>query len=395
MRRAVALTAVALTAVACTSARPDGGAGPSGSHSGSSGAGSAVQAKFFSQAAMDREMAQRKLTPTGDPNSPWLQAITPQYVDTAKYTKKPPWHVCFSNAGVGNPWRITGLTTMRAEAKQHPEIKDFTVVDAESKDDKQISDLSDLQSKNCDAIIVSPNTTAALTPAVERLCKTGVPVIVFDRGVTTQCPVTYVHPIGGYAFGAASAEFIASHVPHGGKVLALRILPGVDQLETRWGAAKSVFAKAGVRVVGAEFTDGDPAKTKTIVGDYIQRFGNLDGVWMDAGATTVAAVEAFQDTGKKVPPIDGEDQQDWLQLWQRNHFTGFSSVYPVYQWRTAVIAAADILSGRKVPREWVLPQPTITDANLAQWITPNMPPLFYSSCGCQHLPGFPRGWGGQ
>jgi ribose transport system substrate-binding protein len=396
-RRAVALFTVALTALgtsaACTSTRPDGG--PSASASHSSGGGSAVQAKFFSQADMDRQMAQRKIRPSGDPETPWLQAISPQYVDTSKYKKKAPWHLCFSNAGVGNPWRVTGYTTMKAEVKLHPEIKDFTVVDAESKDDKQISDLSDLQSKNCDAVIVSPNTTAALTPAIERLCKTGVPVVVFDRGVTTQCPVTYVHPIGGYAFGAASAEFIASKLPHGGKVLALRILPGVDVLETRWGAAKSIFDKAGVKVVGAEFTDGDPAKTKTIVGDYIQRFGNLDGVWMDAGATTVAAVEAFQDAGKKVPPIDGEDQQDWLQLWQKNHYTAFSSVYPVYQWRTAVIAATDILSGKKVPREWVLPQPVITQNDLPQWITPNMPPLFYSSCGCQKMPGFPQVWGGK
>src|SRR6266511_5563076 len=75
--------------------------------------------------------------------------------------------VCFSNAGTGNPWRVTGLTTIKAEAKLHPEIGELTIVDAASKDDKQISDLADLQTKKCDALIVSPNTTTALTPAVE------------------------------------------------------------------------------------------------------------------------------------------------------------------------------------------------------------------------------------
>ena len=40
---------------------------------------------------------------------------------------------------------------------------------------------------------------------------------------------------------------------------------------------------------------GDAAKTKTIVNDYLQREGQIDGVWMDAGATSVmgGAVSGF------------------------------------------------------------------------------------------------------
>ena len=317
-------------------------------------------------------------------------------MDTSKYAKPAGnWRICFSNAGVGNPWRVTGMTTMRAEAKLHPQIASFTVADAGSKDDKQIADMSDLLAKGCDALIVSPNTTAALTPAVEQACRSGIPVVVFDRGVNTTCPVTFVHAVGGYAFGASAAQFITSHVKKGAKVLALRILPGVDVLENRWAGAKVVFDDAKVNVVGAEFTNGDPAKTKSIVSDYLQRFGHLDGVWMDAGATTVAAAEAFEDAGQPVPPIDGEDEQDFLELWQKKGLTAIAPTYPVYMWRTALIAATDILSGQQVPSEWVLPQPVITADNLSQYIRPGMPPLFYATCGCQQLPGFPRDWGGK
>ena len=52
------------------------------------------------------------------------------------------------------------------------DIKSFTVADAQGKDDKQISDIDAfVSSGNCDLLIVSPNTTAALTPAVEAACK--------------------------------------------------------------------------------------------------------------------------------------------------------------------------------------------------------------------------------
>jgi ribose transport system substrate-binding protein len=87
-----------------------------------------------------------------------------------------------------------------------------------------------------------------------------------------------------------------------------------------------------------------------------------------------------------------EDQQDFLELWQRQNLTAISPTYPVYMWRTAVIAATNILAGRRVPKDWVLPQPVITSANLAQYLTPGMPPAFYPTCGCQKMPGFPQNW---
>jgi ribose transport system substrate-binding protein len=352
-------------------------------------------AEFFNQEEMDLQLAQRSATPEGPADRPWEQMIEPKMRDTAdfKSDKSSGWNVCFSNAGNNNPWRQNGLKTMEAAAKANKDIAKFTVVDAEGNDDKQISDLESLTSGGkCDALIVAPNTTATLTPAVEKACESDVPVIVFDRGVTTDCPVTFIHPIGGYAFGADAAEFLKEKVKPDGKILALRILPGVDVLETRWSGAKKIFDEAGLNVVGVEFTDGDPAKTKTIVSDYIQREGSLDGVWMDAGATSVAAIEAFEDAGQEVPPITGEDQNDFLTKWKEDSLTAVAPTYSNFQWRTAVDAAAKVLKGEEVPNPWVLPQPKITEENLDQYVKPDMPPLYYALCGCEDLPNFPKGW---
>lgn len=351
--------------------------------------------EFFNQEDMDRQLAQRSVTPEGDASTPWLQMIEPEMIDTADYKsdKSSGWNVCFSNAANDNPWRQNGFKTMSAQAKDIKEIAKFTAVDAEAKDDKQISDIEAMTSGGkCDIIIIAPNTTATLTPAVEAACESDIPVIVFDRGVTTDCPVTFIHPIGGYAFGADAAEFLRDNVESGGKVLALRILPGVDVLETRWSGAKTIFDEAGINVVGVEFTDGDPAKTKSIVSDYLQREGSLDGVWMDAGATAVAAVEAFEDAGQDVPPITGEDQNDFLMKWKDDGLTAVAPTYSNFQWRTAILAAVKILKGEEVPKEWVLPQPKITQETLDQYVKPDMGPLYYALCGCEDLPGWPDKW---
>ncbi|EIE98278.1 substrate-binding domain-containing protein [Saccharomonospora glauca] len=377
----------ALAMAGCTSELPaENGAGEASSSA------SSRSNEFFDRAEYERQLALRDATPEGPEDKPWEQALEPEMVDTSSYAKDGPYHLCFSNASVDNPWRQVGWKTMQAEVDLHDEIEDFTVLDAEAKDDKQISDISSLTSQGCDALIVSPNTTSTLTPAVEQACDSGVPVIVFDRGVNTECPVTFIHPIGGYAFGASAAEFLADEVGEGGKVLALRVLPGVDVLEHRWAAAERIFADRGVQVVGVEFTENDTAGAKSIVSDYLQREGQIDGIWMDDGTAAVAVLEAFEDQGMEPPAISGEDQQQFLEKWKREGLTAQAPTYPTYQWRTPVIAALKILNGEEVPKEWILPQPVVTEETLDQYLIDGMPPLHYALCGCQEMPDFPKRW---
>ena len=136
------------------------------------------------------EMAKQKaeLTATADnPNDPlYLQHIGATMADTSRYMKPGPWTICFSNAAVDNPWRVVGFKNMQAQvAVDKAKIKDFIVTDAGGSDDKQIADINDmLTGGKCDILLIAPNTTAALTPAVEKACAV-LPVIVFDRGVTT------------------------------------------------------------------------------------------------------------------------------------------------------------------------------------------------------------------
>src|SRR5919199_5141172 len=214
--------AVALALTSCTTDTPTEQA-PSGAQEQEQTA----DGEWFVRADYDKELAQRDKTPEGPDDQPWLQAIEPEMVDTAQY-KQDGKNLCFSNASVSNPWRVTGWITMQQQVnvpKQAGEIADFRVSDAGDDDNKQISDIQAfVDSKECDAIIISPSTTATLTPAVETACQSGVPVIVFDRGVNTDCMVTFIHPIGGYAYGADAAEFLKEKVKPGGKILALRIL---------------------------------------------------------------------------------------------------------------------------------------------------------------------------
>ena len=357
-----------------------------------------VAPQFYNDADFDESLQLMSAEPI-NPDAPvYLQYLIENEIDTSEFKKDGPYNICFSNAGVNNPWRVVGYTTMREQVEElraEGLIKNFIHVDAQGQDAKQIADIEDLIATEgkCDLLIVSPNTSEALTPAVEKACAAGLPVVVFDRGVLTDCPTSFVKTIGGYAFGISGAQFIVDNLPDGGNVLAFRILPGVDVLEQRWGAAKRIFEEAeNINVVGVEYDDYDTVKTNTLTRDYIDRFGHIDAIWMDAGGVAVASLEAYQDLGMDFPIMVGEDQNDYLKFWKENNVTAIAPTFPTFQWRSAVLISVMILQGEPVQKRWVLPQPDVTQENLDQYYNADMPPLHYALCGAEDMTNWPDAW---
>ncbi|MFA3916569.1 hypothetical protein [Ruegeria hyattellae] len=139
----------------------------------------------------------------------------------------------------------------------------------------------------------------------------------------------------------------------------LRILHGVDVLETRYSAAKRILEEAGLNILGA-------------------------------------AIEAFEDWGPDVPIVTGEDQHDFLQKWQEIGMSTIATPYPTNQWRTPILAALKALDSEAIPgSEWNLPQPATANDNLADFLNPAIPPLHYAACGCERMPGYPERWRGK
>jgi ribose transport system substrate-binding protein len=365
-----------------------------------------VAAQFYNDADFAKSKELMKASPL-NPNDPiYLQYLEDSSTDISKYPqyasfagKTPPYNICFSNAGVNNPWRVTGYVTMREQVEMlrtQGLVKNFYHLDAQGDDAKQIADIQDIINTpgKCDILIVASNTSEALTPIVEKACAV-MPVVQFDRFAQTDCPVVSERPIGGYAFGISGAQKIVDDLgPAGGNVLAFRILPGVDVLEQRWGAARKIFEEnPQINVIGVEFVAYDSFKANTVVSDYLAKFGKIDAVWMDAGGTAVTILEAFKDNGASYPKVMiGEDQQDFLEYWNANKINGLAPTFPTFQWRTAVLAAVMFLKGETVQHNWILPQPDVTAANLAKFVGTGMPPLYYVMSSAEDMTNWPDAW---
>lgn len=352
--------------------------------------------EWFDQELFDTQMAQREVVPEGPEGEPYLQHIDAEMVDTSQYASTGPKKACFANASISNPWRQTGWITMNQQLKVLQDsgvISEMETRDAKDNDNTQIADIDYfIDEGNCDAFVISPNSTAALTQAVERACETGKPVVVFDRGVETDCATTFIHPIGGFAWGIDTATFLTDRLQSGDKVVALRILPGVDVLEHRWAAAEKIFEEKGIEAKDY-FTGADPTEIKKIISDELAT-GDVQGVWMDAGDGAVAALEAFEDAGKDLPVMTGEDEMSFLTKWKETGIDAMAPVYSNFQWRTPLLALEKIFKGEQIPAEWILPQEPILADELDDWLQRNegMPGGHYAKFGGEDLPGYPEVW---
>ena len=385
---AVAIGAIALlTLTACTT---DPTVTPGG------GGDNPDEVVWFDQALFDKQAAELEATPEGPDGQPYLQYINAEMVDTTSFKADGAKKVCFANASISNPWRQTGWITMNEQLKELQKsgvISEMETRDAQDSDDTQIADIDYfIEEGNCDAFIISPNSTAAMTPAVERACETGKPVVVFDRGVQTDCATTFIHPVGGFGWGIESANFLVDNLKEGDKVVGLRILAGVDVLEQRWAAAEKIFEENGIEAVDY-FTGADPSEIKKIISDELAK-GDVKGVWMDAGDGAVAAIEAFEDAGVDYPVMTGEDELSFLRKWEETGLTGLGTVYSNFQWRTPLLAVAKIFAGEEIPKEWVLPQKSIQLDELDAALAANegMPDGHYARFGGEDLPGYPTVW---
>jgi ribose transport system substrate-binding protein len=153
--------------------------------------------------------------------------------DTAKFKKAPPYVIGFSNAGLGDSWRVVGLHSLQKAAHDRADVvKKLLITDAGHDDAKQVADIQDLVSRGVDLLIVSANTSQALDPAVTQATERGIPVVMVDRRVDSDNFVTFV-TASDAMMGRLFAQWIVEKLNGKGNVLILGGQAGSSPNENR------------------------------------------------------------------------------------------------------------------------------------------------------------------
>lgn len=138
--------------------------------------------------------------------------------------RKQPIRIAFSQCVGSDAWRQTMLEEMRRELSFYPAIE-FIYRDADNSNQRQIEHLNELRNMHPDLIIVSPNEAEPLTPVVDEIFQSGIPVIVTDRKTSSGLYHAYVGA-DNYEIGYMAGQYLASQLNHQGKIGEITGLPG-------------------------------------------------------------------------------------------------------------------------------------------------------------------------
>ncbi len=274
--------------------------------------------------------------------------------DTSQYKKDGPYTIGFSNAGLGDSWRVVMQhSVMTAAAEHRDQIEKLIITDAGHDDAKQVADIQDLISRGVDLLIVSANTQQALDPAVSRAMQRGIPVVMMDRRIASDNFVTFV-TASDAMMGRLFAQWIVEKLDGEGNVVMLAGQAGSSPSENREKPAREVFAQyPGINILETVYSDWSPVKGKQVMQGMIAKYGeDIDAVWSAHGLQTPGSVEAFLEAGwapETIPPHTTADVNGPLQMAIEHGIPMLEVGYPPAMGGISVGVALDVLAGAPVP----------------------------------------------
>lgn len=163
---------------------------------------------------------------------------------------KEKYKIGFSQCTTADIWRETMYREMLIELAFYPELE-LIIKDADSDNSQQIKDIEELLVQGIDLLIVSPNESEPLTPIVEKVFKSGIPVIVVDRNITSDAYTAFV---GGnnYLIGQEAGKYAAKLLKGKGKIVEIVGLEGsTPAIDRRKGFMESINSFPDISVVAS------------------------------------------------------------------------------------------------------------------------------------------------
>ena len=137
----------------------------------------------------------------------------------------------FSQCTGADSWRQTMLEEMKRELSFHDNVE-FLYKDANGSSQLQIQQIEELAKKGIDILIVSPNEVKPLSPVIEKVFHSNIPVVVVDRRTSTQDYTAFVGA-SNFEVGQTAGRYAEYLLKGKGNILEVTGIPGASPVIDR------------------------------------------------------------------------------------------------------------------------------------------------------------------
>lgn len=233
-----------------------------------------------------------------------VAALAAGFLSATSLSHAEPMKIGVSIPTLDNPFWVNAVKFAESAAKALD--IELTVVGADNREDKQLTDVQSLLSAGVKALVVTPQSTASAPGLIKLAGRASVPIVVVDRypGFEPKnADAPYVAFIGPNDVSAGSdiAKYLISQGAK--KMVGIGGLPGSSVAEGREkGLRDGVASGQGVELVqyvsgGGESEDNGYQTMQNLLSAHPA--GTIDSVWCYNDALCLGAFRAIKQAGRQ------------------------------------------------------------------------------------------------
>jgi signal transduction histidine kinase/AraC-like DNA-binding protein len=208
---------------------------------------------------------------------------------------------------VDDLWRKTMLDGMKRELAFHPNLS-LKFREAGGNSTKQISQVRELLKESIDLLIISPNETEPLTPIVEEVYTSGIPVIVLDRKIGSKFYTAFVGS-DNFEIGKLAGEYAASILKGNGTAIEIfGLTKSSPAIERHNGFESAIRKYPGMQVVKTVYGEWERNVAEERIASAVPADMKVDLVYAHNDMMALGAYEVFRKRNQfPIPRIIGVD----------------------------------------------------------------------------------------
>lgn len=281
------------------------------------------------------------------------------------------WNVGFAQCSMNAPHRIKMTTDNMDYAEENYPEMNIILTDGEDTDSKQASDVEDLISSGIDLLLISPNTSEALTDVCQKAMDAGIPVITLDRNV--NCDVTCWIGAENIPMGIQSADLLAEMMDSKGTIIEVQGTAGASAtIDRHQGFIDQLAEYPDMQIVDTQYCNYTRADAMIYMEDMLQKYpnaGDIGAVYCHNDEMSAGVVEAIKAAGRSDEGIlvTGMDGNEEAYEYVDSGDMAFTVIYPTCA-PEGVQIAYKILNGEKVDSRIILDSTVVSKDNVKDYL---------------------------
>lgn len=228
--------------------------------------------------------------------------------------------VAYVDGNCANSWRVHVRAELEDEAAQHADVGDVTYACAQGRMDSAISHIQNYTLQEVDVLLVLSDWGAPLLPEIRKAHQAGIPTVAWAIPLGGEPGTDYTAYVGDdfEVIGTITAEYFIDKLDGEGTIVGIGGAAGnnwdLDYVEVMTG----VFEEEAPDIEWLELAwgDWDPATSGQVMGTLLNKYDEIDAVWLIEPTGVKPAIDQFLAAGRPLPTFVTFDANGLARIYE-------------------------------------------------------------------------------